>query len=103
MSREYNYFGEGYLNTLSLKLFFKIFKIQQFSGGKCPTKDEKAAETRIRFNCPPRRMGSSGNYEHDGPWRFSSRQTEDMCTMFIDFYTDLACDHQVIIQALLHC
>jgi len=66
-----------------------------YPGGKCPTKDGKPAETRIRFNCPPRRMGSSGNYEHDGPWMFSSRQTEDMCTMYIDFYTDLACDHQV--------
>ena len=66
-----------------------------YPGGRCPGQQDLPAETRFRFYCPPRRMGSSGNYEHDGPWRFASKRTSEMCSFNVDFYTDLACDHQV--------
>lgn len=64
------------------------------SGAVCQEKgnQSRTMETRINFICPPRRQNASGNSEEDAPQLV---QKNTQCDTAIEFYTDLACDHQV--------
>ena len=63
-----------------------------YSNGSPCEEGKKKMETKINFLCPPRRSVASGNHEVDGP-KLVQRNTK--CDTTIEFYTDLACDHQV--------
>jgi len=56
--------------------------------------DNQKMHTIIKFVCPPRRNRdfASGNLEKDGP-KLVRRNTR--CNSVVEFYTELACDHQV--------
>ena len=63
-----------------------------YRNGSACEEGRNKMETRINFLCPPRRSVASGNHESDGP-KLVQRSTK--CDTTIEFYTDLACDHQV--------
>ena len=64
------------------------------NGDSCKGSDGESStmETQINFICPPRRTLASGNHEGDAPILV---QRNTKCNTAIEFYTDLACDHQV--------